>query len=78
MYLEVIGWVGAAAVLWAYYLISSGKSSNTGVFYQWLNLIGALLLIVYTVLKHTYASAFVNVVWLVIAAAGLLTRKKEA
>ena len=74
MIVEIVGWLGAACVIWAYYLISSGKATNKSPFFQWLNLIGAVLLIVNTISLRAYPSAFVNVVWLVIAVVGLVRK----
>ncbi|HAR19862.1 MAG TPA: hypothetical protein DCR46_04325 [Cytophagales bacterium] len=78
MLCEVIGWLGALCVLWAYYLISTGKVTGESLFFQWINFIGASLLIVYTLYKSAYPSAFVNIAWLLIAIVGLwkLYRKK--
>jgi hypothetical protein len=75
---EVIGWLGAACVLWAYYLISSGKITGESLFFQWINFIGAIMLIVHTLYVEAYPSAFVNIVWLLISIMGLwkLYRKK--
>jgi hypothetical protein len=74
MIIEIIGWIGAGCVIWAYYLISSGKANNKNQLYQWLNMIGAILLIINTISLMAYPSAFVNVVWLVIAVLGLMKK----
>ena len=74
MFIEVLGWLGAVAVLWAFYLINSGKTDNKSKLYQWLNLAGAVFLIVNTVYLKAYPSAFVNIVWLFIAIYGLLKK----
>jgi hypothetical protein len=71
MVIEIIGWIGAVCILWAYYLISSGKVTNKSLFFQWLNFVGAILLIVYTVSLKAYPSAFVNIIWLIIAVVGI-------
>lgn len=75
MIIEIIGWIGAGCVIWAYYLISSGRATNKDRVYQWLNMAGAALLIINTISLKAYPSAFVNVVWLVIAVLGLVKRK---
>ena len=78
MIVEIIGWVGAFAVLWAFYLINSGKATNTSKLYLWLNVVGAVFLIIFTVCLKAYPSAFVNVVWLIIALIGLLKRNQPS
>ncbi len=72
--INVVGWIGAICVLWAYFLISSGKATNKSAFFQWLNIVGAILLIINTVSLKAYPSAFVNVVWLGIAFVGLVKK----
>lgn len=64
---DILGWVGSIEVLIAYGLNSYQKlRSDAPVFYL-LNLTGGLFLIVYTLYKEAYASAFINVVWVIIA-----------
>lgn len=65
--MQLIGWIGAIEVLLAYFLISTNKVKNTSIFYQALNLTGAIFLIVNTVYLRAYPSAFVNVIWMGIA-----------
>jgi len=38
---EIIGWYGMTAILAAYFLVSFGFLSSSGIFYQVLNFIGA-------------------------------------
>ena len=64
--LEILGWIGSVAVLAAYGLNSYQKiRSDSPLFYS-LNIVGGILLILYTVHKGAYASTFVNVVWVII------------
>ncbi|MFQ5696047.1 MAG: hypothetical protein ACE5HB_08665 [Terriglobia bacterium] len=64
---DVVGWAGAALLLVAYGLVSARKVTGASAGYQWLNLVGSILLMVNTAFYGAYPSAFVNVVWLVIA-----------
>jgi hypothetical protein len=64
---EVIGWVGAIAVILAYLLVSLHKVDGKSFKFQLLNFIGAGLLIIYTINKEAFASAFVNIIWTGIA-----------
>jgi len=77
MILETIGWIGAFCVLWAYFLISTGKVTNKSILFQWFNFIGAFLLIIYTITVKAYPSAFVNLVWLIIAVVGIVKLYKK-
>lgn len=67
---EICGWVGAALVLFAYYLVSTGKAKAETKLFQFTNIFGALFLIVYTYNCQAYASMIVNIIWVVI---GLLS-----
>ncbi len=65
---DLLGWVGAAALLVAYALISRGRFVGHSIGYQALNVVGSLGLIVNTAYYRAYPSTFVNVVWIAIAA----------
>jgi len=64
---DVLGWVGAVAVLIAYGLVSAGRVRGGSTRYQLLNLIGSICLILNTVYYGAYPSTFVNIVWAGIA-----------
>jgi hypothetical protein len=66
-WIDLLGWAGAISVLVAYGLISAKKLSGESIYYQILNFIGALFLILNTIYKEAYPSAFVNVIWALIA-----------
>lgn len=70
MLVEVAGWLGAAALLLAYGLLSSGRIA-AGTTYQLLNLAGAVALAVNGIVHRALPSVAVNVVWLVIGVAAL-------
>lgn len=64
---DIVGWIGAIALLVAYALISARRVEGDSTFYQSLNLVGSVLLIVNTVYYRAYPSAFLNLVWGAIA-----------
>ncbi|HEX8038268.1 MAG TPA: hypothetical protein VF490_03935 [Chryseosolibacter sp.] len=72
LWVEIIGWVGSVEVLLAYAFNSYQKLRSDSVAFVSLNLTGGLFLIIYTVFKGAFASAFVNVVWVVVAALSLI------
>jgi hypothetical protein len=77
---EAVGWLGAAALLLAYGLLSSGRIA-AGMAYQLLNLGGSVALAANAVWHRALPSAAVNVVWLVIgvvALRGLAARRARA
>lgn len=59
---EIVGWVGAAAILLGYFLFSIGKIAN-GFRYQWVNLVGAVLLMVNAFVNQSWPFVILNAVW---------------
>jgi hypothetical protein len=79
--IEIIGWVGSLAVVVAYGMNSYQKLRSDSMVFYLMNLTGGLALIVYTIYKAAYASAFINIVWVIIAViaiARVMTRKPVA
>jgi hypothetical protein len=66
------GWAGAAALLLAYGLVSTGRLSGRSVGFQLLNLFGAVGLLVNGVWHGAWPSAALNAVWLVIGFSALI------
>lgn len=77
--LEIVGYVGAVAILAAYFLLSIGKITN-GRAYHALNLAGALGLLINGAVHAAWPSVILNVVWTAIAIFSLvqLARKRPA
>lgn len=71
MFLELIGWLGACMVLFAYGLLSMKKLASTGYVYQGMNVLGALLLAFYTWEKNAVPSSFLNILWCFIGIAAM-------
>lgn len=57
---NIIGWLGSAAVIIAYALVSTNRVNGDSLIYQLLNLIGSIFLIVNTAYLGALPSAFVN------------------
>jgi hypothetical protein len=76
IWFDAIGWAGAAALLVAYSMVSSKKLEGDSIPYQFLNIIGSLLLAVNTVFYRAYPSSFVNMIWIGIAVFSIATRKR--
>lgn len=68
---DVLGWIGAASLLSAYALVSSGRLSGRGLGFQVLNLVGAVGLLVNGVYHGAWPSAGLNTVWLVVGVVAL-------
>ncbi len=76
VWFDAIGWVGAAALLVAYAMISHKKLEGDSATYQLLNISGSLLLAVNTIFYGSYPSTFVNLIWAGIAVFSIMTRKR--
>jgi len=78
--IDIIGWIGSVEVIAAYGLNSYQKLKSDSFLFQLLNLTGAAFLIINTIYYHAYPSAFINVVWVIIAlfAIGKMMLKKKS
>ena len=65
--MDIIGWTGSIAILLAYGLNSYQKIRSDSLTFLFLNLTGALFLIVYTYYEGAFASTFLNLIWVLIA-----------
>lgn len=75
---DIAGWIGAAALLLAYWLVSAHRVSGGSRSYQALNAVGSVLLLANTAYYGAYPSSLVNVLWLMIAAWGLYRARIRA
>ncbi len=77
--IDIIGWIGSVEVITAYGLNSYQKIKSDSLLFQLLNLTGGLFLIINTVYYSAYPSAFINVVWVIIAIIAMvqLFRKRK-
>ena len=73
--IECIGWIGAICVLIAFFLISTKRTDVSKPTYHWLNIVGALGLIIHTSYNGAFPSAFVNIIWVGVAIYSLLMFK---
>lgn len=73
---NIIGWLGSAAVIVAYVMVSTNRWRGDAVAYQLLNLIGGVFLALNTVYLGAYPSTIVNLMWIGIAIFALARAKK--
>jgi len=65
---EVVGWLGAALILGAYALLSSGKLTGRSLIYQLMNVFGAIGFTINGWWHGAWPSAALNILWLLIGA----------
>lgn len=78
--IDILGWIGSIEVILAYGLNSYQKINSNSLVFQLLNLTGAAFLIANTVYYGAFPSAFINVIWVLIAIPAIfqiLKRKKS-
>ncbi|MSS74131.1 hypothetical protein EXS72_00620 [Candidatus Pacearchaeota archaeon] len=66
-----VGWIGAAFLLIAYFLLIHKDLTSRSKMYQWLNIIGSLLLAGHTFVVSAYPSFVTNAIWLLVALYGM-------
>jgi hypothetical protein len=76
IWFDAIGWVGAAALLVAYAMVSHKKLEGDSATYQLLNVSGSLLLAANTIFYGSYPSTFVNLIWAGIAVFSIAARSR--
>lgn len=70
--MEIVGGVGAVMVLAAYGLNSYQKIKSDSLSFLTFNILGGILLIIYTIAKGAWANMVINVVWVIIPIPGLI------
>ena len=78
-WLHALGTLGAALLLLAYWLVSKNKIQGESRLYQWLNVVGSVVLAVYAFMLQAWSSMALNVVWAVIGLSilGMVGKKKK-
>ena len=71
MIFDILGWIGMALVLLAYFLLSFEKIPN-GLLYQILNLIAAFLMAIGLFPKNAWFSFTLQVIWAIVAIIALI------
>ena len=61
---ELVGWAGAALILFAYLLLSAGRLTGQSLSYQAMNVLGAAGFIVNGWWHRALPSAVLNILWL--------------
>lgn len=65
--IELFGWYGMAAILFAYALVSFSVVPATSPIYQILNITGSLGIITVSFHKKDYQPGILNIIWILIA-----------
>lgn len=68
---DVIGWLGAALLLFGYAMVSASRMPGDGVRYQLVNLVGSMGLMLNSACNAAWPSAGLNLVWALIGSTAL-------
>ncbi|HTH72419.1 MAG TPA: hypothetical protein VL737_03620 [Candidatus Pristimantibacillus sp.] len=68
---NALGIAGSILLLFGFYRVNSGRWTNKTLWYEFDNVIGAALIILYQIHYHAYVSVVVNTVWAGVAVLGL-------
>ncbi|MBS3083755.1 hypothetical protein J4423_03050 [Candidatus Pacearchaeota archaeon] len=68
---DIVGWLGAFLLLLAYFLLVHKNLTSMSKMYQWLNIIGALLLAINNIYLSAYPSFVTNAIWFLIGLYGI-------
>jgi hypothetical protein len=72
IFIEVVGWYGAAGLLSAYLLSSFGIMHPDEAWYQILNVTAALGIVVVSLSKKNYQPAVLDIIWATIGIIALV------
>ncbi len=77
MIFNIIGFVGAAAIVVAYALLQFGRLQAQQRLYSALNAVGAMLILISLAVEPNWPSIAIESFWLLISVVGLLRAKKS-
>ncbi|MEK6909385.1 MAG: hypothetical protein AABX23_05025 [Nanoarchaeota archaeon] len=69
--INILGWAGAFLLLLAYFLLIHKNLTSRSKMYQWMNIIGSLMLGVNTLMLKAYPSFLTNIIWFFIGLYGI-------
>lgn len=69
---HLVGLIGTAFIVFAYYAIENGKYSQNDVKYYVVNLTGAILLIISLTIHFNLGSFIIELFWIAISFRGIL------
>ena len=75
---QIIGFVGMIFIIYAYFLLQIGKYDSKSLQFQYINLIGAVLLLISLCVHFNLGSFIIEVFWILITLYGIIKHKKKA
>ena len=78
VFIDLLGWTGAAALLSAYWMVSTRRTDGAAMSYQTLNLIGSALVLMNSLYYGAHPSVAVNGVWIVIGVYAMTSARRRS
>jgi len=75
---QVIGFVGMIFIIYAYFLLQVGKYDSKSLQFQYINLVGAILLLISLCVHFNLGSFIIEVFWILITLYGIAKNKKKS
>lgn len=69
---QVIGWIGMVLILTAYFLVSFEILSVENIWYQLMNIVGSIGLVLVAYNRKDYQPMTLNIIWILIAIVAIL------
>ncbi len=70
--ITVIGWTGAIIIILAYASVSFGYLSPLNFWYQILNIVGSIGILIEAFHKKDYPPGVLNIIWVIIALVAII------
>ncbi|MDC0933856.1 hypothetical protein OAR97_08400 [Arcobacteraceae bacterium] len=74
---QIIGFIGMVFIVYAYFLLQIGTYDSKSLKFQYINLIGAILLLISLCVHFNLGSFIIEVFWIFITLYGIYKNYKE-
>lgn len=74
---QFLGFVGMVFIVYGYLLLQTGKCDNSSLKFQFINLIGAILLLISLFVHFNLGSFIIEVFWIIITIYGIYKIQKD-
>lgn len=71
LFADIIGTIGVALILLAYFLVQTGRKTANDMVYPMLNLVGAGLLLISLMVNWNTPSVIIEIFWIAISLYGI-------
>jgi len=68
---QILGFVGMIFIVYGYFLLQSNRCDNNSLKFQFINLIGAVLLLISLFVHFNLGSFIIEVFWIIITLYGI-------